>query len=292
MKKIFTILFLLISYVLVAQPYNNEWIDFSKTYYKFKVVGDSLRRIPQSVIAAAGLGNTPVQNFQLFRNGQEVPIYTSASSGILGASDYIEFWGRGNDGKPDKVLYRNPAYQHSDKWSFQTDTAVYFLTVNPAGVTFHYNNINNNVAGNSLPVEPYFNYKSGVYYKTRLNPGYAQVVGEYIYSSSYDLGEFWSSAYINQYGPYVDNQSNLFVYTGGPSTASINFGAVGCSDTLRHVQVSVNGTLVKDTVMNSFNDLKSSATFPLSYISTGSSAVQFANISQPMRIILSYPIMS
>src|SRR3982074_888204 len=128
MKKIFTILLLLMSCRIYAQTYNNEWIDFSKTYYKFKVGADGLYRIPQSVLAGAGLGNTPAEYFQLFRNGVEVPIYTSLPSGILGAGDYIEFWGQMNDGKADKALYRNPNYQHTDKWSLQTDTAVYFLT--------------------------------------------------------------------------------------------------------------------------------------------------------------------
>lgn len=74
MKTFFTGFLLLITMGLAAQSYNNEWIDFSKTYFKFKVGSDGLYRIPQSVLAGAGLGAVPVQNFQLFRNGQEVPI--------------------------------------------------------------------------------------------------------------------------------------------------------------------------------------------------------------------------
>ena len=142
MKKIFTLCLLLCAGRLFAQTYYNEWIDFSKTYYKFKVAADGLYRIPQSVLAAAGLSNTDAKNFQLFRNGVEVPVYTSVSSGLLSAGDYIEFWGQMNDGKPDKPLYRNPLYQHTDKWSLETDTAAYFLTVEPTGSTFHYNTIN------------------------------------------------------------------------------------------------------------------------------------------------------
>jgi hypothetical protein len=287
MKKFFTISLLLASFGLEAQVYNNEWIDFNKTYYKFKVGADGLYRIPQSVISSAGLANTPVQNFQLFRNGQEIPIYTSVQTGILGASDYIEFWGHMNDGKPDKPLYRNPAYQHAEKWSLQTDTAVYFLTVNSTGATFHYNNISNDTVGNILPVEPYFMYNSGTYFKFQQNPGFAEVVGEYIYSSSYDMGEFWSSNFSNPASvingiaanPVVDNQNNLFVYNGGPNP-TIRFGATGCADTLRHIQVQVNGTVVKDTVMNGFNDLVSSAGFPLSLINSGSATVQFFNNTQ------------
>jgi hypothetical protein len=287
MKRIFTLLFILVCFGLKAQVYNNEWIDFNKTYYKFKIGADGLYRIPQSVIAAAGLGSTAVQNFQLFHNGQEVPIYTSASSGTLGSSDYIEFWGHMNDGKADQPMYRNPAYQHTPKWSLETDTAVYFLTVNPSGATFHYNNIANDTTGNILPVEPFFMYTAGTYFKVQINPGFAEVVGEYIYSSSYDMGEFWSSNFSNPgsassgfaANPVVDNQNNLFVYPSGPN-ASIRFGATGCADTLRNIQVQVNGTIVKDTAMNRFNDLVSTATVPLSLLNSGSATVQFFNNTQ------------
>ena len=77
-----------------------------------------------------------------------------------------------NDGKPDKPLYRNPAYQHTDKWSLQSDTAVYFLTLNPAGTTFHYNTITNDTSSNILPVEPYFMYTTGTYFRAQINPGW------------------------------------------------------------------------------------------------------------------------
>ena len=291
MKKIFTLLLLLIQLGLFAQTYNNEWIDFNKTYYKFKVGADGLYRIPQSVLAAAGLGSTPVQNFQLFRNGAEIPIYTSVASGTLGVNDYIEFWGRMNDGKADKPLYRNPAYQHTEKWSLQTDTAVYFLTVNSTGATFHFTNATNDTTGNILPVEPYFMHKAADYFKSQLNPGYAQVLEQYIYSSSYDLGEFWSSGFISPGAPFDDIQSNLFIYNSGPN-ATLQFGAVGCADTLRHIQVKVNNSLVKDTAMNSFNDVLTSVTVPLATLNSASTDIQFINNSQATqladRIVVSY----
>jgi hypothetical protein len=116
MKTFFTILVLLLSLGLSAQPYNNEWINFSNTYYKFKIGADGLYRIPQSVLAAAGLGSAPVQDYQLFRNGKEVPVYTSAQSGTLGASDYIEFWGRGTGCTviPGRDFPAYEAYQPGD----------------------------------------------------------------------------------------------------------------------------------------------------------------------------------
>src|SRR5262245_28691179 len=123
MKRIFTLLLLCMPVAMMAQQYNNEWINFSQTYYKFKVGTSGLYRISQSVLSAAGLGGAQVQQLQLWRNGTEVPLYTTISSGTMGSSDYIEFWAVSNDGKPDKALYRNPAFQHSEKLSLQTDTA-------------------------------------------------------------------------------------------------------------------------------------------------------------------------
>ena len=280
MKKLLTILVLFGALGTQAQPYNNEWINFNNTYYKFKVGANGLYRIPQSVLASAGIGNVPVQNYQLFRNGVEVPIYTSASTGTLGASDYIEFWGEMNDGKPDRPLYYNPSYQLSPKWSLETDTAVYFLTVNTTGATFHYTSSANDTAGNTLGVEPYFMYKAGSYFRAQLNPGYAAYIGEYVYSSSYDIGEGWTSNNIAPGGPYTDNQNNLNVYTGNPAlSASISFGAVGVAPDTRTMQVIVNGTIVKDTTMDGFNELASSASFPLSVINSGAASVQFVNNS-------------
>jgi len=291
MKKNFTILLLLINVGIYAQTYNNEWIDFNKTYYKFKVGADGLYRIPQPVLANAGLGNTPVQYFQLFRNGVEVPVYTSVASGILGASDYIEFWGQLNDGKADKALYRNPTYQHTDKWSLQTDTAVYFLTANSTGPTFHFADAPNDTIGNILPVEPYFMHKAAAYFRSQLNLGFAKVLEQFIYSSSYDIGEFWGTNFITQTTPFTSNQNNLFIYNGGPN-ANLQFGAVGCADTLRHIQVKVNNSLVKDTIMNVFNDLVTSATVPLATLNSASTDIQFINNSQAVsfsdRMVVSY----
>ncbi|MEO5594748.1 MAG: hypothetical protein ABIR15_17255, partial [Chitinophagaceae bacterium] len=93
MKKLFTLLLLLYGTYSYAQVYNNEWIDYSKTYYKFKSDRTGLFRIPQSTLAGIGMGAVPAEQFKLWRNGQEVALNTSAASGVLPANGYIEFWG-------------------------------------------------------------------------------------------------------------------------------------------------------------------------------------------------------
>jgi len=286
MKKFFTIVVLLVlSIGAFAQAYNNEWIDFSKTYYRFKVGSTGLYRIPQSVLASAGMGGVSAQNFQLFRNGKEVPIYVTGNNpgAPLGSTDYIEFWGQRNDGAPDNPLYRSPSYQHTQYYSLETDTAAYFLVENTSGNAFHYVDVANNVSGSSLTPETSFMYTAGSYFKSVYgypNPGFAQVVGEYIYSSSYDIGEFWATDAIAPGTPYTDTKGGLFVYTGaGAPDASIKFGMVGTADNIRTVQVTVNGTTVDNEAMNSFNDLLTTKTVPLGVISGSSATVGFVNSS-------------
>ena len=291
MKTFFTIALLLLTLGLSAQSYNNEWIDFSKTYYKFKVPANGLYRITKAVLASVntGLENVPVQQFQLFRNGQEVPVYTSIASGSLGPTDYIEFWGRINDGAPDQALYRSPTYQHTQKWSLETDTATYFLTVNTTGTPFHYTNAVNDTTGTPLTVEPYFMHKQGTYFHTAINPGWAQLVGEYIYSSSYDLGEFWGSGLINAGATLTDNQTNLYPYTAGPD-AAVSFGMTGCADYNRSVKFALNGSVMIDTPMNSFYDVNTTKSVPIGLLSSGTVNAQYTNTSPSSvdRIVASY----
>ena len=84
MKKYF-LLFLLFSATVVHAQLNNSWIDYSKTYYKFKVSKTGVFRINQSDLSATGLSNTPAEQFQLWRNGLQIRIFTSVPSGPLSA---------------------------------------------------------------------------------------------------------------------------------------------------------------------------------------------------------------
>src|SRR6185437_7892544 len=216
MKKLLIIFFMFISAPAFTQTYPNSWIDYSKTYYKFTIGQTGLYRISQSILNAAGLGAVPAEQFQLWRNGAEVGLYTSVSSGPLNSSDYIEFWGIMNDGKADTKLYRNPDYQLSDYYSLETDTAAYFLTVNPTGNNLRFVNSPNNVAGNSLAPEPYFINTKSVYYKSKINPGLGLPLGEYVYSSSYDIGEGWTSNDVAPGYPLSYLFDSIYMYTGGP----------------------------------------------------------------------------
>ncbi len=219
MKKIlFTCVILLLAAAGFSQL-NNSWIDYSKTYYKFKVGKDNLCRITQPALAAIGLSATPAQNFQLWRNGKEVRLYTSVATGVLGVADYLEFWGEMNDGKPDKTLFRNTDYQLDDKYSLFSDTAMYYLTVNAATANLRYTQSANPVAGNSLTADAYFMRRLEVHYKDQINRGYNVPLGEKVYSSAFDIGEGWSSGDINTCCALSKDFTNINKYAAGPANS-------------------------------------------------------------------------
>ncbi len=97
------------------------------------------------------------------------------------------------------------------------------MNTNQAG--FFYSDPGNDVAGSLLPVEPYFMHKAANNYRVKINAGFAAVVGEYLYSSSYDKGEFWSSDAIKPATPLTTTLSSLPVYTSGPD-AMLKFGTM------------------------------------------------------------------
>lgn len=279
MKKLLFALLITIGFAAEAQVYNNEWIDYTKTYYKFKVGRTGLYRIPQSTLAGVGLGSTPAEQFKLWRNGIEVPLYTSKATGAFGPSDYIEFWGQMNDGTPDTELYRDADYHLNKKWSLETDTAAYFLTVN-VGTNKRLNATANNVAENSLPAEPYFMYTAGNYFRNKIHAGYAVNVGEYLYSSSYDKAEGWSSNDIGTNGTLTTSLSNLFVYTGsGAPQARFNLAVSGNAIQPRTYKAAINGDSVAGGNVDYFNYKRDTGTVNLGTISSGTTTVQITNKS-------------
>ncbi len=244
MNRYHTIRKLLLPFLLMAAlsseaQLNNSWIDYGKTYFKFRLAKDTLCRIPQATLAAAGLSSVNADHFQLWRNGQEVRLYTSVSGAPLGPSDYIEFWGQMNDGKADNQLYRNADYQLNDKYSLETDTAAYFLTVNPAGGNLRYTGVANTAPSNATP-DAYYMRNVDYYFKNQISRGFANVVGEYVYSSSYDIGEGWTSNTIAPCCDLVQEIFNLNAYLAGPpNSLSVRVNAFGTAPNNRTLKIKL-----------------------------------------------------
>lgn len=280
MKKLLFIVSFLYSVVVSAQLYNNEWIDYNKTYYKFKVGSTGLYRIPQAALAGIpALANADVTHFQLWRNGQEVPVYTSNGTGALTAGGYIEFWGEANDGRADQVLYRNPNDQINNSKSLFTDTAAYFLTVNPAGTNKRMVATANTIPSGVSP-EPYFIHTAGIYPNETIHLGpYSGAVSEAAISASYEVGEGWTSNEISETNKTRNFQlTNLFPYTGsGAPGARVSLNVVGNSPNNRAVILQLNSTQVFNNSLSQFNYARLSSSVPVATLNGGTENISITN---------------
>lgn len=249
MKKILIPLLLFFTVSAQAQ-FNNSWIDYSKTYYKFKRSADLLCRIPQSALTSINLAGTNADNFQLWRNGEQVRLFTSVTGAPLGTNDFIEFWGVQNDGKSDFSLYRSPEFQLADKYSLATDTVSYFLTVNAGAGNLRFTAATNTSPSANAP-EPYFFRTVDFFPRSRINPGFAQFAGEYVYSSSYDDGEGWTTNEIVPANDFVLQLTGLNVYTQGPANSlSVRVNAFGNAPNQRRLRVKFNSDSIYGSPMN------------------------------------------
>jgi hypothetical protein len=298
MKRLITlfIAFFLAYHVGAQSSYRNEWIDYSKTYHKFKLhfgvdnigfpIKKGLVRVYQPALSAAGLSSTPAEHLQLWKDGTEVAIYTSIASGIFTATDYIEFWGEINNGVLDNDLYRDTEFQLSDIWSVQTDTAAYFLTVNSASTNKRLETAANNVLGNALPATEYFMSSVSFTHRFEINPGFAAQAAQPLYSSSYDRGEGYTSRPIRPIGNSCGQEtlpltfSGLKPYLSGPSMI-MKINAVGSAPNARTVLVRLNGDTVSNFQMDYTYDAKiEEYGISTSKISGGSAFFEFINESQ------------
>lgn len=279
-----------------AQLYRNEWIDYSKNYYKFKVSFGTnpstqqpnrkkLVRINQSALQANGLGAVAAEHFQLFKNGVEVPIFTSVATGVLGNNDYIEFWGEINDGKLDNDLYRNPDNQLSDIWSLQEDAGTYFLTINAAGNNKRLTTTLNDVANTTLTPTEYFMNTVAFTHRQRRNEGFAAQAALPLYSSSYDRGEGFTTRPIRPIGSscgqvsFTITFSNLKPYLAGPNMI-LRVNAVGNANNARTVLVRLNGDTVSNFQMDYYYDAKiEEYGIPVSKIASGTASLLHINQS-------------
>ena len=133
MKKFyFIVLLCCFGYSLSAQMWNgtdtlfgNEWINYDQSYFKIMVAEDGIYRIPKNTLESAGvpIGAVSGEQFQIFRLGEEIPLYVS-TNGAFGANDYIEFYGQKNRSELDRFLFADPdADMLNPDYSLFTDTS-------------------------------------------------------------------------------------------------------------------------------------------------------------------------
>ena len=156
------LLFSLIVFASFAQmtdngvtKYGNEWIVPGREYYKIRISKDGFYKIDFNALKASGIdGEIVGSQLRLFRNGVEIPITVSAN-GQWSDSDFLTFHGYYNKSEMDKYSFPNGVNDIvNPKASLYSDTATYFLTINPDGNNLRTNILPNNLINPPSP-EPY-----------------------------------------------------------------------------------------------------------------------------------------
>lgn len=139
LKEVAFTLLIVFSLILntTAQEYGNEWIDYNKTYYKVAINQTGIYRVTFEQLNAVGFpSNISTNKLQAFFRGQEQAIHVGGGSdSFFGPGDYIEFYGKRNDGTLDAFMYQKPEYQTNPYRNIYSDFTYVFLTIASDGKT-------------------------------------------------------------------------------------------------------------------------------------------------------------
>ncbi|MEQ8325455.1 MAG: C25 family cysteine peptidase [Vicingaceae bacterium] len=265
-----------------AQPYGNEWIDYGQSYFKFPVQQDGAYRIDRNTLLNAGIPLSMIdpRNIQLFSRGMEVPLYISGESdGSFDPGDFIEFYGRGNDGFADSELYSNPLDQAHPLYSLFNDTIYYFLTWN-ASITNLRFQVETDVAFSSYAPSSYvlkesINSLTNDYFEGQTFLGGGT-------DPTYAPTEGWFDFYIS-----LGSARNRFVptvqrFVSGPP-ASVKWKLTGQSDYAplngdHHLRVQIAGTTF-DTIYEGYQVIEKNLQVPVSALNATNTSFVFSSIN-------------
>ncbi len=132
MRAGFRLLILLIGLPFLGfAQYPNDWIRTGQSYYKIPVAARGVYRLTYSDLQTAGLPLNAIdpRRIQIFHRGQEQSIFVQGQAdAVFDPTDYVEFYGTGNDGTLDKDLYKPASSQPHSYYNLYSDTTAYFLT--------------------------------------------------------------------------------------------------------------------------------------------------------------------
>jgi len=178
LKKLLSILFILISICSFSQQNGNEWINFSQRYFKIPIYKTGIHRLDYLTIKTTlfnlgiNVSTIPTSEFQVFGREKEIPLFIEdGNDGFLNTDDYIEFYAEKNDSWLDSLVYESSDYVPDPYYSLFNDTIRYYLTWN------------NQTNGLRMQEEVAINFNS-------YNPiDYCWGESYIKYNSSYSLGE-------------------------------------------------------------------------------------------------------
>ena len=283
MKKVLLLLSLLsagFADFCFSQTYNNEWINYSQSYYKLYVKENGMQRISYQTLSNAGVPLTSLdpRSIQLFHNGEEQYLYIKGESdGVFNPQDYIEFYAKTNDGTADLPLYIQPPV-YTD-YSLFCDSAAYFITWN-SSIHNRRLTVETDVNFTSYTPVPYFYKTAREIYPNQYYAG--EILSSGATDPEYTRCEGWFDNVINLDQSTTKNIQTPDRYLVGPD-AELEFAVVGQSDFAllnpdHHLKVSYPGGTL-DTLYNGFSVVKTTRYIPMTMIGANSTNISFSVIN-------------
>jgi len=195
MKKgiIFLVLIFVNAQALNAQNlFGNEWIRPEQKYLKLSINQAGIYRITYQDIKNADESflQTNSAGWQLFFRGKEIAIRIGGrQDGGFSNQNYIEFYGEGNDGSQDSLLYRPQKRLHPYQTLF-SEVSAYFLTSSPSTGSKRIPQIN--ISGNGLSPEKFHVEESLQAFTTEYTFNNLKGIEPALQQSYFEPGEGWS----------------------------------------------------------------------------------------------------
>jgi hypothetical protein len=247
---VFAALFLGLHIAASAQT-GNEWINFSSPYYKIPVGKDGVYRLTRAQLVAAGLPSfVDPKTIKLYHRGIEQAIYIEGEGdNQLNTNDFLEFYGRKNDGTLDQQLFSSPTAQPHKLYNLYSDTTAFFLTY--GGIPGKRSATT--AQSTSNPDETFHWDEKLIVYHNQYAAGIDY--GE-LQLSTFESGEGWTSAQILQ------GQTADFVVNGITNTApasglpKLEVLFTGRGPLTHTIEVSAGARLISTTSVIGFNSIR------------------------------------
>ncbi len=234
--------------------YGNEWLDFTKTYYRIPVAEDGIYRISYSALVQAGfpVAEAPATELRLYAFGRQVHLFTS-TNGPIGPQDFIEFFGEKNRGTLDRHLLENLDEPDLNPWySLFNDTAAYYLVWEPQTPPLRYTALPNDLT-NPPPKEPYCWWTFGYTYSNALFKRQLGSEIQYSWFSGEGFGTF----------PMSDFSVNLaaqHLYADGPDARLTVRYACGLGN--HRQRLTLNDSLLREDAFSGWSVIQADHLIP------------------------------
>ncbi len=186
----------------------DNWYDENQRYFVFFVDQEGIYRLTYEELAKAGVPVDLIkpERYRLFSYGIEQNLLISSQEQFQ-AKDYLEFYGRNNDGTLDAILYADPVHHPlNPKLSFYGNKRPYYLTWDKSPDKLpaprRYIKKDNGLGGQGLPPKEsiYLHKRDTIFTSFHFKPTHDG--RNYIRYSNFDVAE--------GYGSELTNETNLY----------------------------------------------------------------------------------